>query len=64
MQEVAKVWKWSRWWRVWIVNLKYNANQETLVEQKEGALVEEEREPKTPLQLAYEEGKDLKSTDK
>jgi hypothetical protein len=31
---------------------------------KEGTLVEEEGEPKTPLQLAYEEGKDLESMDK
>jgi len=30
--------------------LKYNANQEALVEQKEGALLEEEEgKPKTPL---------------
>jgi len=51
---------------------KYDANQETLVQQKEGApmeeeegtLVEKEGEPKTPLQSTYEEGKDLESIDK
>jgi hypothetical protein len=44
--------------------LKYDANQEALVEQIEGTLmeeekknlVEEEKEPKTPLQLTSKEG--------
>jgi hypothetical protein len=51
---------------------KYDANQETLVQQKEGApmeeeegtLMKEEGEPKTPLQSTYEEGKELESTNK
>ncbi len=34
------------------------------VEEEKVTLVEEEGEPKTPLQLAYEEGKDLESMDK
>jgi hypothetical protein len=42
--------------------LKYDANQDALVEQKEGTLVEEE-EPKTPSQSSSEEGKDIKSKD-
>ncbi len=41
--------------------LKYDANQDTLVEQKEETLEQEEEELRTPSQLAYEEGKDLKS---
>jgi len=52
--------------------LKYDANQEALVEQKEGApmeeiegtLVEEEGEPITSSQLASKEGEDIKSMDK
>jgi hypothetical protein len=52
--------------------LKYDANQEALVEQKEGApmeeiertLVEEEGEPITPSQLASKEGEDIESMDK
>jgi hypothetical protein len=52
--------------------LKYNANQEVLVEQTEGApvekeggiLVEEEEEPRTPSQSASEEGEDEDNTDK
>jgi hypothetical protein len=50
--------------------LKYDANQEALVEQIEGALmeeekknlVEEEKEPKTPLQLTSKEGENTKNT--
>jgi hypothetical protein len=52
--------------------LKYNANQDKLVEQKgktpkdeeEGTQMEEEKEPKTPTQSTSEEGKDSKSLDK
>jgi hypothetical protein len=32
-----------------LLSLKYNANQKALVQQKEGALVEKEEEPRTPL---------------
>jgi hypothetical protein len=32
-----------------LLSLKYNANQKTLVQQKEGTLVEKEEEPRTPL---------------
>jgi hypothetical protein len=49
---------------------KYDANQDKLVEQKgktpkeeeEITIVEEEKEPKKPSQLAYEEGKDSESS--
>jgi len=52
--------------------LKYDANQEALVEQKkrtpveekDRTPVEEEGEPITPLQLASKEGEDIESTDK
>jgi hypothetical protein len=52
--------------------LKYNANQDKLVEQKEetpkdeeeGTQMEEEKEPKTPTQSASKEGEDSKSLDK
>jgi hypothetical protein len=37
---------------------KYDANHHALVEQKEGTPKEEEEEPKTPSQLAFE-GEDL-----
>jgi len=50
--------------------LKYYANKEALVEHKKGTpmeeggtLVEEEEEPKTPSQLASEEGKDEDNMD-
>jgi len=50
--------------------LKYDANHDKLVKQKketpkeeeEGTTLEEEKEPETPLQLAYEEGEDSKSS--
>jgi hypothetical protein len=42
--------------------LKYDANQDALVEQKKGTLVEEE-ELKTPSQSTFEEGKDIESKD-
>jgi len=49
--------------------LKYDANQDKLVEQKGETLDEEEKrtkmegekEPKTPLQMALKEGEDLKA---
>jgi hypothetical protein len=41
--------------------LEYNANQDALVKQKEGTL--EEEEPRTPSQLTFEEGEDLKKKD-
>jgi hypothetical protein len=60
--------------------LKYDANQEALVEHTKGALVEddgktlmeeeggtpmeEEEEPRTPSQSASEEGEDKNNTDK
>jgi hypothetical protein len=52
--------------------LKYDANQDKLVERKgktpeeeeEGTLVEEEKEPKRPMQSASKEGEDSKISDK
>jgi hypothetical protein len=42
--------------------LKYDANHDALVEQKEG-IAEEEEEPKTPSQSTFEEGEDLENED-
>jgi hypothetical protein len=36
--------------------------KETPKEEEEGTTMEEEKEPKTPLQSAYEEGEDSKSS--
>ncbi len=60
--------------------MKYNANQEALVEQRKGTpmeedegtiveeeggtIVEEEKEPRTPSQLTLDEGKNKDSMDK
>ncbi len=43
--------------------LKYDANQDALVEKKEGTLEEEEEEPRTPSQSIAEEGEDLENRD-
>ncbi len=47
--------------------LKYDANHDALVEQKEGTPKakeeEEEEDPKTPSQLASKEGKNLENED-
>ncbi len=43
--------------------LKYDVNQDALVEQKEKTLEQEEEEPRTPSQSTFEEGEDLKSED-
>jgi len=42
--------------------LKYDANQDKLVEQKGETLDEEEKEPKTPLQMPLKEGEDSESS--
>jgi hypothetical protein len=43
--------------------LKYDANKDTIIKNKERNLVEEEEEMKTPLPLAFEDGEDLESMD-
>ncbi len=43
--------------------LKYDVNQDALVEQKEGIPYQEENKPITPSQLAIEEGEDSKIED-
>jgi hypothetical protein len=41
--------------------LKYDANEEAFVVEKEGNLVEEEQEMKTPLALKFEDGEDFEN---
>jgi hypothetical protein len=62
-------------WKKWPINisdpnndkyefpiLKYDVNKDAFVAEKEGNLVEEEQEMKTPLALKSEDGKDLENT--
>ncbi len=43
--------------------LKYDANQDALVEKKEGTPMEEEEEPKTLSQSTFKEGENIESKD-
>ncbi len=77
-QKMAWKWKWSKRWWIWVAYLKiwYKLGQISRIERRnpkggktpkdeeKGTTMEEEKEPKTPLQWAFEEGEGLESSNK